>query len=209
MIICNFFSIFAPTINQIRIMKYFLKLMAISTVALCSTSCSSKEETKPTADNKNVLVCYFSATGNTKADAERVARITSADLFEIQPETPYTDADLDWENPQSRSSLEMHDPDSRPAIKGVPDNIDSYDVIFIGFPNWWNLPPTLINNFIEKANLKGKTVVPFMTSGSSSIDNSEKTLKSLYPDINWQKGLRTTGASEKQLSEWARGIVYK
>lgn len=190
-------------------MKSFLKLMAISAVALCSTSCSAKQEAKPTADDKNVLVCYFSATGNTKADAERVARITSGDLFVIEPETPYTEADLDWQNPQSRSSVEMHDPDSRPAIKGVPENIDSYDVIFIGFPNWWDLPPTLINTFIEKANLKGKTVVPFMSSSSSPIDNSEKTLKSLYPDIKWQKGLRTTGASEKQLSEWARGIVYK
>lgn len=191
-------------------MKYFLKLMIVaSAAALCASSCKSKEETKPTADDKKVLVCYFSATGNTKADAERVARIVSGDLFTIEPEVPYTEADLDWQNPQSRSSVEMHDPTSRPAIKGVPDDIDSYDVIFLGFPNWWDLPPTVINTFIEKAALKGKTVVPFMTSGSSPIDNSEATLKSLYPEVKWEKGLRTTGASEIQLSEWARGIVYK
>lgn len=183
--------------------------MVIVSFALCSVSCKSKEETKPTADDKNVLVCYFSATGNTKADAERVARITSGDIFIIEPETPYTEADLDWQNPNSRSSVEMHDPESRPAIKGVPENLDSYDVIFIGFPNWWDLPPTLINTFIEQAALSGKTVVPFMSSGSSPIDNSEKTLKSLYPDIKWEKGLRTTGATEKEISEWARNIVYK
>ncbi len=190
-------------------MKNFLKFMAIAAIATCSLSCNSKGETKPTADDKKVLVCYFSATGNTKSDAERVARITSADLFTIEPEIPYTDADLDWQNPQSRSSLEMHDPQSRPAIKGVPGNLESYDVIFIGFPNWWDLPPTLINTFIEQASLSGKTVVPFMSSGSSPIDNSEKTLRSLYPDINWQKGLRTTNATEKEISEWARNIVYK
>lgn len=190
-------------------MKILFKLLAIVTFALCFTSCKSKEEIKPTADNKNVLVCYFSATGHTKADAERLARITSADLFIIEPETPYTTDDLNWENPDSRTSIEMHNPNSRPAIKGVPENLDSYEVIFLGFPNWWDMPPTLINTFIEQADLSGKTVVPFMSSSASTIDNSEKSLKTLYPDIKWQKGMRTTGATEEGLSEWARNIIYK
>lgn len=185
-------------------MNKYLKLMAIASVAVASVGCKAKPETKPEVDDEKVLVCYFSATGNTRADAERIARITGGDIFVIEPETPYTDADLDWENPSSRSSVEMHDPSSRPAIKGVPEDIASYDKIYLGFPNWWNLPPTLINTFIEKAGLEGKNVAPFMTSGSSSIDNSEATLKSLYPEVHWLKGLRTTGASEKQLTDWIK-----
>ena len=184
--------------------------MALSAFALSTAvSCAKKEENKAIADDKKVLVAYYSATGHTRTDAEHVARIMSADLFEIEPVEPYTEADLDWQNDKSRSSIEMHDPAVRPAIKGLPDNLDSYDVIFIGFPNWWDQPPRVINTFIEQANLNGKTVVPFMTSGSSSIDNSEALLHAAYPNINWLKGMRTTDASEKQYSEWARGQIYK
>lgn len=189
-------------------MKHFLKLMAVAVVASAVTGCKSKAETAPQQPEKKALVCYFSATGNTKADAERIARITSGDIFVIEPETPYTPADLDWTDANSRSSVEMHDLSSRPAIKGVPENVDGYDVVFLGFPNWWDMPPTLINTFIERTGLDGKTVVPFMTSGSSSIANSEKVLHKAYPNVAWGKGLRTTGANEKELSEWIGSIMY-
>lgn len=190
-------------------MKHILKLMAIATVALTSAACAGKKPATAATDDKKVLVCYFSATGTTQKSAERIARITGGDLFVIEPQTPYTGADLDWNDAGSRSSVEMHDSTSRPAIKGVPDNLAGYDVVFLGYPNWWNLAPTVINTFIEQAHLEGKKVVPFMTSGSSSIDNSEAKLREAYPEIKWRKGLRTNGgATEKQITDWARGAVY-
>ena len=190
-------------------MKFFFKLMAVSAMVLGSVACKSNTDNKETkVDDKKVLVCYFSATGNTAKDAEHLARILNSDLFVIEPEVPYTAEDLDWTNTSSRSYLEMHDPSSRPAIKGVPENIEEYDYIFLGYPNWWDKAPTLINTFIEQASLDGKNVVPFMSSGTDPIDNSADLLKKNYPQINWHKGLRTTGATEKQLSDWARGLVY-
>lgn len=190
-------------------MKHFLKLMAVAVVATSLSGCKSKAESNVAQQpDKRALVCYFSATGNTRADAERIARITSADIFVIEPQEEYTDADLDWTNDNSRSSIEMHDLSSRPAIKAVPENIADYDIVFIGFPNWWDMPPTLINTFIDQVDLSGKSVVPFMTSGSSTIDNSEKKLHEDYPNLKWEKGLRTTGSSEKQLSEWINPILY-
>lgn len=154
-----------------------------------------------------VLVAYFSATGTTKTIAQRIANVTGGDLYEIGPEQPYTSADLDWTDNKSRSSVEMHNLKSRPAIKGGKAGIDGYDIVFIGFPIWWNLAPTVVNTFIESHSLTGKTVIPFATSGGSSISNSEKELRKAYPEINWREGRLLNGTDEKTISEWTEKVI--
>lgn len=152
------------------------------------------------------LVAYFSATGVTKGAAEKLAEVTGGDLYEIQPEVPYTDADLDWQDKQSRSSVEMADLSSRPAIKGKVENLDDYDTVFIGFPVWWYTAPTIINTFIETNDLKGKTVIPFCTSGGSSIKKSAEDLKKAYPDLNWKEGKLLNRISKEDLETWVKGL---
>lgn len=177
------------------------KLLFTLLCVLGLTSCANAQK-QLTEKNKKTLVTYFSATGTTKAVAERLAKAAGADLFEIEPAQRYTDADLDWRNKQSRSSLEMSDKKSRPAIKQKCDKMAQYDVVYIGFPIWWNTAPTIVNTFIESHNLKGKTVIFFATSGSSSIDNSEKEFQAAYPDLNWKKGKLLNSASDKVLSDF-------
>lgn len=190
-------------------MKTFFKCMAAVAIGVGASGCKGNADTaKPDPSaGKKVLVCYFSATGTTKDVAEKLATITAADIFEIKPEKPYTAADLDWTDKNSRSTIEMHDLLSRPAIVDVPDSVGSYDIIFLGYPNWWNMAPTIVNTFIEKAGLNGKTVVPFMTSGGSAIENSEQKLKAAYPEVKWVKGRLLNTLSQKELSEWATDIV--
>lgn len=140
------------------------------------------------AQSQKTVVAYFSATGTTKAVAEKLAKENKADLYRIEPKDVYTEADLDWRDKQSRSSLEMKDKKSRPELK-KSKSLAAYDVIYIGYPIWWNLAPRVINTFIEQASLEGKTVIPFATSGGSTIENSVKVLKSTYPAVKWQDGL--------------------
>lgn len=134
---------------------------------------------------KKTLVAYFSATGTTKAAAERLAKETNADLYEIVPEQPYTAADLDWTDKQSRSTLEMKDKTSRPAIKGTCEKMADYDTVWIGFPVWWYTAPTIINTFIEAHNLDGKVLNVFATSGGSNVTGSAADLKKAYPQYHW------------------------
>ena len=131
------------------------------------------------------LVAYFSATGTTKAAAQRLAKEKNADLFEIAPAVPYTSADLDWRDKQSRSTKEMQDKTSRPAIKGRCENIADYDTVWIGFPVWWYTAPTIINTFIEAHDLSGKVINVFATSGGSNVTGSANDLKKAYPQYNW------------------------
>ena len=139
------------------------------------------------AQNKK-LVVYFSATGTTENSARKIAEAAKADLFEIEPLERYSDADLDWRDSNSRSTVEMQDKDSRPGIKDKTLKIDRYGKIYLGFPVWWDLAPRVVNSFIEKYSLKGKTVVVFATSGGSSTRNSVKVLKETYPDVSWIDG---------------------
>ena len=134
--------------------------------------------------NHKILVAYFSATGVTARAAQKVAEATGGEVYAITPAKPYTDADLDWRDKQSRSSVEMNDPKARPALGGERLDVSEYDIVFIGYPIWWNQAPRLINTFIESHNLKGKTVIPFATSGGSTIAGSEVALKKAYPDLN-------------------------
>ena len=145
------------------------------------------------AQNPNemkTLVVFFSATGTTKAAANKLARQQGAYIWEIKPAVPYSDDDLDWRNPKSRSSLEMNDPDERPAIKQCT-NIMPYDTIYIGFPIWWGICPRIINSWIDNnlPQLESKTIIPFATSGSSGIEEAEAYLQKTYPTLNWQKGM--------------------
>lgn len=156
--------------------------------------------------NKRILVAYFSATGTTARAAEKLANVAGGDLYAIEPVRPYTNADLDWHDRQSRSSVEMNDPASRPAIKGGKENIADYDVVFIGYPIWWDLAPRVINTFIESHGLKGKTVVPFATSGGSTLAGSAAALRQTYPALDWKEGRLLNRTDEKIIRAWMEGL---
>ena len=144
-------------------------------------------------NDRKILVAYFSCSGVTKAVAEKLAAITGADLYEIKPEVPYTEADLDWNDKKSRSSMEMRDALSRPAISGTLFHPEKYEVLFVGFPVWWYIAP--------------KIVVPFATSGGSGIGNCEKNLHKAYPDIVWKDGKLLNGRITRDLvTEWFEKI---
>ncbi|MBQ3332430.1 MAG: NAD(P)H-dependent oxidoreductase [Thermoguttaceae bacterium] len=149
------------------------------------------------------LVTYFSASGVTAKLAKRLAEAVGADLFEIKPETPYTNADLNWQNSQSRSSVEMNDRASRPAIAEKIADMARYDVVFVGFPVWWYREPSIIDTFMEAYDFSGKTVVPFATSGMSGIGDSGKNMQALAPGAKVDAGKRfDANASEKELADW-------
>ena len=150
------------------------------------------------------LVAYFSASGVTKSVAERIAKVANADLFEIKPTMPYTNADLDWRDKTSRSSVEMSNPDSRPKIANKLDNMADYDIVLIGFPIWWYVAPTIIDTFVESYDLSGKTIVPFATSGGSGMGKTVDVLSKLSPNAKWQTGKMANGISEKEIKNWVQ-----
>ena len=128
--------------------------------------------------------------------------VTGGELDAILPVEPYTDADLDWTDKQSRSSVEKGDLHARPAIKLLQKNVVDYDMIFIGYPIWWDLAPREMNTFMECYDLRGKTIIPFATSGGSSIANSVKALKREYPALNWKEGRLLNQPHEKMIRSW-------
>ena len=150
------------------------------------------------------LVAYFSATGTTEKAAKLIVEVTGGTLYEIQPEKEYVTADLDWHNKSSRSSVEMSNAKLRPTLKSKPENLADYDIIYIGFPIWWNSAPRIINTFIESDNFAGKVIIPFATSGGSSISNAEKELRETYPDMKWQKGQLLNGATKEDIKKWTK-----
>ena len=155
-------------------------------------------------NKKKTLVAYFSCSGITKKLAESISEIIGSDLYKIKPEVPYTAADLDWTNKQSRSSIEMNNLSSRPAIAGMVSNMAEYDIIFVGFPIWWYVAPKIINTFLESYDFSGKTIIPFATSGSSGLGKTVQVLKSLCSDsVFWRPGKRLNGnASKEELVSW-------
>lgn len=168
-------------------MKKILSLLFLIGIVICGCSQNKNQNTMAQDQplKSKTLVTYFSASGVTKVVAEKLARPMGADISPILPETPYTDADLDWRDKNSRSSVEMRDKNSRPAIKKTVDDISSYENVYIGFPIWWYTAPTIINTFIESYDLTGKNVYLFATSGGSSIDRAFRDLKEKYPKINF------------------------
>ena len=149
------------------------------------------------------LVAYFSASGVTKKVAERLAKAAGADMFEIVPVVPYTHADLNWMDKKSRSTVEMKDLKARPEIAVVPENMGEYDTVFLGFPIWWYVAPRIIDTFVERCDLSGKTVIPFATSGGSGMGKTLSVLQPLCPDAQWKEGKVLTSASDEELAAWA------
>lgn len=174
-------------------------MAALLTISL--SACSQGNKTKENKEMKKVLVAYFSASGVTEGVAKQLAEVTGGELHKIQPEQPYMDADLDWRDKKSRSSVEMHDKKSRPAITNMLANMQDYDVVYVGFPIWWYTCPTIINTFMEAYDFKGKTIIPFATSGGSSIEKACKDLKAAYPDVNWKEGKLLNRVSKQELIE--------
>ena len=150
------------------------------------------------------LVAYFSASRVTAELAKTMAEVVGADLYEIKPEVLYTDADLNWRDKQSRSSIEMQNPASRPAIADKDAGIDAYDIVYLGFPIWWYVAPTIINTFLESYDFSGKTIIPFATSGSSGYGQATEMLRPSVPDtVIWKNGVILKGkASKAELARW-------
>ena len=179
-------------------------------MSLLTFSCSSKAQKQTTdADtqsDKKILVAYFSCTGTTERVADAIAQAVSGKLYRITPAAAYTSADLNWNNKASRSSVEMADETSRPALGGETLNLQDYDVVFLGYPIWWDLCPRPVNTFLEKYDFSGKTVIPFATSGGSSIAHSVKQLRKLYPNVTWNDGKLLNGGVAVA-TEWAKQVV--
>lgn len=166
---------------------------------------SQNETKKEETSDKRVAVVYFSVTGTTKSVAEHIKDAANADIFEIVPKEKYSSEDLNWNNNNSRSTKEQNDKNARPEIANNI-NVSNYDVIFIGYPIWWGDTPRIIQTFMEKHELSGKTMIPFCTSGSSEIQTSENTLKS-YKGINWVSGKRLTNSKNDVIS-WVKSLNY-
>lgn len=151
---------------------------------------------------KKILVSYFSANGNTKNVAEKIATAVNGDLFEIEPKEKYTDKDLDWMDKQSRSSIEMNQ-NIKPEILNKVSNLNEYDTMLLGFPIWWYKEPTIIDKFLDENDMTNKNIFVFVTSGSSTIDSTYKSLKSNYPNLNFINGKRFIGnESIEEYKSW-------
>lgn len=151
------------------------------------------------------IICYFSASGTTKAVAERISNILNADIFEIEPVIKYTSEDLDWMDDKSRTTLEKNDESIRPEIVNKINNLSEYKNVVIGFPVWWYKEPNIIDTFIEENKLEGKNVFVYVTSGGSTFAGSLKHLKEKYPNINFISGKTLNGnISEEEILDWVK-----
>ena len=204
-------------------MKKVIALLAIIALTLALASCGSNQnnsqnettkssetsssksskateetttEQNETDNSGKTLVVYFSATGTTKGVAEKIAEYTKADIYEITAKAPYTDADLDWNDSESRTTKEQNDKTVRPEISSKKLNIDSYDTIFIGFPIWWGEEPRIMDTFVESYDFSGKTMIPFCTSGGSDIGSSGDNLKANAKSGDWKQGERLDSSSD-------------
>ena len=188
--------------------KAIALLIALMLTVLALPFASAEEEAVAVPEpTSHILVVYFSATGTTKGVAEKLAEGLAADLYEIVPEEPYTDADLNWNNSKSRTSIEMDDPDSRPAMAGELPDLTPWDTVLIGYPIWWGDVPRIVSNFVENVDLTDKTLAVFFTSGSSGLGNSMKHLAEQAGAGEWLEGKRFTGRTTvEELTDWAKGL---
>lgn len=152
------------------------------------------------------LVAYFSASGTTSEIAKEVSELTGGDLFEIKPVVPYTKEDLDWTNKNSRTSIEMQDEKSRPKIAEKLSNMADYDTVFLGFPIWWYVAPTIINNFLESYDFSGKTIRPFFTSGGSGAGQTDERLQESAPKAIWRPAKRLYANNTERTNNWINDI---
>ena len=183
-----------------------LIIVVAAVLALALAACAQKTDKPKEQKQMKTLVAYFSCTGTTRLVAKQLAEVAGADLYEIAPKQAYTAADLDWTVKTSRSSVEMADSTSRPEIGTTVEGMDQYDVIYVGFPIWWYTAPTIINTFLESYDLKGKTLIPFATSGGSTIKKSCEDLRRTYPQLTWKEGRLLNGATKKQLEDWVKTL---
>jgi len=166
---------------------------------------STTEETQPAEDK--TLVVYFSATGNTKDIAEKIAAITNADIYEIKAAQEYTADDLNWHDTSTRATVEQNDSSVRPEIGSDPVSLEGYSTIYIGYPIWWGEEPRIMDTFVESYNFDGITMIPFCTSGSSGVGRSGKNLEENAGSGNWLDGKRFgAGASESEIQSWIDGL---
>lgn len=157
--------------------------------------------------SKKILVAYFSASGVTAKAAKALAEVAGADLYEIKPEKPYTREDLNWNDKKSRSSIEMNDRTSRPAIAGKVEDMEQYQTVFVGFPIWWYVAPTIINTFLESYDFSGKIVIPFATSGGSGMGKTNTGLAPSCPRASLLDGKMLNGMqSQADLKAWVESL---
>ena len=189
----------------------------ILALALCAASAFAEAtpQTSPEAafapTDSTILVACFSATGNTWPLAEYAAEFLNADLFRIEPEIPYTEADLNYGDSASRANQEMNDETSRPALKATVENIEQYDTILLGFPIWWGQAPRLIETFVEAHDLSGKTILPFCTSGGSGYGQTGEILAALTDDtVTWLAGRRfPAGTPAEEIAAWLQEMAIE
>lgn len=206
--------------------KWLLPVILMSCLTMPASGCSPTEESENTENSMpqpepnpdpetpdpqptagRALVVYFSCTNTTKGIADRIAEVTEADAWRIEPEEPYTSEDLDYSNSSCRANREQNDPSARPAIKGRCEDIADYDVIFLGYPIWWGKAPKVIFTFLEGHDLTGKTIVPFCTSHSSGIGSSDTDLHQLAAGAEWKQGRRFNGSeTEETIKNWIESM---
>ena len=185
--------------------KLFALLFALTLTAACLSAGYAEEAAA--APGSHILVVYFSATGTTRGVAEKLAEGLSADLYEIVPEEPYTDADLNYNDSKSRTSIETDDPDCRPAIAGELPDLTGYDTVLIGYPIWWGDVPRIVSNFVEQVDLTDKTMAVFFTSGGSGLGSSMKHLETQSGAGTWLEGKRFSGsATVEEVTSWAKSL---
>ncbi len=229
-------KILAERDKRMKMIKRLLTIPMVFTTALSLASCgsSTKDEsaeapaaeeqntpaetaetaaeetasvTEETADAQKVLVAYFSATGTTKGVAEKIASVTGADLYEIQPAEPYTEADLNYNDSSTRATVEQNDKNARPEIASEDVSMQDYTTAYLGFPIWWGGEPRILDTFVEKYSFEGITVIPFCTSGSSPIGRSGSNMEALAGSGTWLEGRRFSGdVSEEDLKSWIESL---
>lgn len=173
------------------------------------TTENSKENSGDTSDSGNVLVVYYSATGNTEGVAKNIAQATGGDLFKLEPAEPYTDDDLDWTNEESRVSREHENEDERDVelASTTVEGFEDYSVVYLGYPVWWGIAAWPVNQFVENNDFTGKTVIPFCTSASSGIGNSGQLLEEMAGTGNWLEGQRfQSSVSEEDVVAWVDSL---
>jgi len=211
-----------------KFLLVFISLFVILGLVACSSNTPQKEETseetpeqqevqpetekeepkeEEPAQNDKALVVYFSATSNTEAAAEKIAKITGADLYEILAKEPYSDDDLNWHDSDSRSTKEQNDSSVRPEIGSEPLSLEGYTTIYVGYLIWWGEEPRILDTFVESYDFSGITMIPFCTSSSSGIGRSGKNLAEHAGSGNWLDGARfASNVSEETLASWIEGL---
>ena len=189
---------------------FWMGMIACLIAALFVISAAAEQPEQSPVEERDVLVVYFSATGTTKGVAEKIAAVTGGDIFEIVPAVPYSAADLNWNDRNSRTSIETDDPSCRPEIAGDPVNLEGYSTIYIGYPIWWGDIPRIMSTFAESYDFGEITMIPFCTSGGSGVGQSDKHLEEQAESGSWLKGTRLQGnISEKDLQAWIENAGKK